>query len=189
MSKVLKLHLGCGHSHREGWVNCDSADLPGVDRVFDLESPPYPFEDNSVDMIEAIHVFEHIRGDLAMMEELHRIAKPGAALTLLVPYGSSDTTFEDPTHVKVLFLNTWGYYGQPFYHRTDYGYRGDWKLTRLQLIVGKDLEFLPEKERIRRVMQLRNIVHNMHVTMLAVKPIRKPENPAQDNTRIEWGYA
>src|SRR5207244_6816950 len=36
-----KLHLGCGHIIKEGWVNHDLAHLPGVDVVHDLRTFPW----------------------------------------------------------------------------------------------------------------------------------------------------
>jgi len=33
-----KLNVGCGRNIKEGWINLDSAALPGVELVCDLES-------------------------------------------------------------------------------------------------------------------------------------------------------
>ena len=51
-----KLNLGCGTDIRPHYVNSDVAALDGVDTVHDLESFPYPFEDNTYDEIVAINV-------------------------------------------------------------------------------------------------------------------------------------
>ena len=40
-----KLHLGCGHYIKEGWINHDLASLPGVDMVHDLRVFPWPWDD------------------------------------------------------------------------------------------------------------------------------------------------
>ena len=40
LSRSNKLHIGCGHDIKEGWVNHDLAQLPGVDIVHDLNSFP-----------------------------------------------------------------------------------------------------------------------------------------------------
>lgn len=66
-----------------------------------------------------------------MMQELHRIAKPGAKANFRLPNGASDDAFEDPTHVKQYFLQSFGYFSQPYYWRSDYGYRGDWKADKI----------------------------------------------------------
>lgn len=43
-----------------GWVNVDAIAQPGVDKVVDLFSYPWPFADKSVDEIWASHIVEHI---------------------------------------------------------------------------------------------------------------------------------
>ena len=66
------------------------------------------------------------------MQELWRIAKPNAKMVIRVPHGASDDAWEDPTHVRAYFSNSFGYYSQPYYWRADYGYRGDWLHEKLQ---------------------------------------------------------
>lgn len=46
------LNLGCGTDIRSGWVNLDSAELPGVDVVHDLDRLPLPFEEGRFSLIE-----------------------------------------------------------------------------------------------------------------------------------------
>ena len=183
----MKLNLGCGRNPIDGWVNCDIMDGPGVDRVFDLEKPPYPFETDSADNFHMSHVLEHIRGDLNMMEELHRIAKPGAEIALRCPYGSHDSAFEDPTHVKILFENSFMYYGQSAYCRADYGYRGDWERTHLILSIPETFRHLKDDSKMSQVKLMRNVCREITCIMKAVKPIRPPEQ-ARSSTAIEWEY-
>src|SRR5262245_61729593 len=75
-----RLHLGCGRDIREGWINLDGRKLPGVDVVADLDdcrNTRLPFQDDYIDEFFGSHVLEHVRDSLALMQELHRIAKPG----------------------------------------------------------------------------------------------------------------
>ena len=133
-----KLHVGCGRNIMESWINLDIADLPGVDIVADLDNcknVKLPLGNDSIDEFFVSHVIEHIRNPLDMMEELHRVASPDALAVFRCPYGSSDEAFEDPTHVRQYFLNSFGYFSQPFYWRADYGYRGDWITEKITLIV------------------------------------------------------
>lgn len=61
--KPLKLHLGCGSRHFEGYVNIDLRKTRATDLVCNIRKLPYP--DNSVDLIETYHVIEHLpRHDL-----------------------------------------------------------------------------------------------------------------------------
>src|SRR6478735_424319 len=113
-----KLHLGCGKTILKEWINLDIMKGQGVDIVADLEKcseTPLPFEDNSIDEFFASHLIEHIHHTLPMMQELHRIAKNDAKAVFRLPYGSSDDAYEDPTHVRQYFLNSFGYFSQPYY--------------------------------------------------------------------------
>jgi SAM-dependent methyltransferase len=180
----MKLNLGCGRNPLDGFVNVDRAALPGVDVVHDLEQFPLPFEDDLFDEIVGVDLIEHITDALGLMAELHRIAKPGAACTFGLPYGSSDDAWEDPTHVRPYFLGSWAYFAQPTYYRADYGYRGDWQPETITLDVtceGSDVN-----EIHAQVMALRNVVERQTVTLRAVKPAREPLQSLWRNPSIQF---
>ena len=46
-----KLHLGCGHIIKDGWLNHDIVQLSGVDVVHDLRVFPWPFADGQFDEV------------------------------------------------------------------------------------------------------------------------------------------
>ncbi|MFD6967632.1 class I SAM-dependent methyltransferase [Streptomyces sp. NPDC059949] len=180
-----RLHLGCGRTILDGWINVDSFPLPGIDMIFDLEMPDketLPFPDESVDEFLLSHVIEHIDNSLGLMQELHRVAKPDAVAWIRTPHGASDDAHEDPTHVRCYFPNSFGYFSQPYYWRADYGYRGDW-LTEVITLRVQEAKFRSTSvsdEEIHRLMaRERNIVSEMVVKMRAVKPIRLPERSLQ----------
>jgi SAM-dependent methyltransferase len=169
------LHIGCGRDLIPGYVNVDSAPGLRVDVDFDLDScgsSSLPIASGSVDGIYGCHVLEHMSTPLALLAELHRVAKPGARLVLRLPYGSTNDADEDPTNHKRYFEGSFVYYGQPAYSRADYGYRGDWDVERIVLVVSRELEALPIEEIRQRVRALRNVVIEMIVHLRAVKPIR-----------------
>jgi len=185
-----KLHLGCGKTILKEWINLDITKGQGVDIVADLEKcseTPLPFEDNSIDEFFASHLIEHIHHTLPMMQELHRIAKNDAKAVFRLPYGSSDDAYEDPTHVRQYFLNSFGYFSQPYYWRADYGYRGDWKTEKISLLVSeavyKDKSF---HEIYEDVMKRRNVVSEMIVELRAIKPIRETKKELQTHPFIEF---
>ena len=107
-------------------------------------------------------MLEHLRDALGFMQELHRIAKPGAVPTIRVPYGSSDDADEDPTHVRRLFLYSFSYFSQRGYWYADYGYRGDWETDNIVLTVdaarhaGKTFDQLFEELRYATQRRARN---------------------------------
>jgi SAM-dependent methyltransferase len=176
--KMNRLNVGCGRNILEGWLNLDSSDLPGIDIRFDLEQSRQrhiPLENDSVDEFLFSHVIEHIHDALAVMEELHRLARPGAKCTIRVPHGASDDAWEDPTHVRAYFPNSFGYFSQPYYWRADYGYRGDWQTDKVQLLVRRPTNpgMSPDKL-LTLVNTSRNVVLEMIATLTAIKPIREP---------------
>lgn len=163
-------------------MNLDSFPLAGVDIVADLDdcaSKPLPLDEGSIDEFLLSHVLEHIRNVLPMMQELHRVAAPNARMTVRVPYGSSDDAFEDPTHVRQVFVGSFGYLSQPYYWRADYGYRGDWVTEAVTLEIAPQLRHLPDAELWDRVHRDRNVVIEMVATLRAVKPIREPRRDLQ----------
>lgn len=95
-----KINLGCGNVIKEGWLNVDKYN-PNADEQVDLLKP-LPYEDNSFDEAILIHVIEHIswRKHIDLLEEIHRILKPGALLVMGFP------DFEEA--VKAFFENRWG---------------------------------------------------------------------------------
>lgn len=114
----VKVDLGCGQTKREGFTGLDIADVEGVDIVHDLETFPWPFEDNSVDELHSSHYVEHTRmhlpdgrdGLVAFMDEAHRILKPGGTFQIFHPYAMSRRAFQDPFHRRFIPEDTWYYF-------------------------------------------------------------------------------
>lgn len=99
MAQPLFLNLGCGSNKLAGCLNVDAYGDP--DFFWDLNSFPYPWDDNSVDGIEMWHVLEHIPNWWEAFKECARILKPGGYLHIRVPDESSATalTYRDHHHV------------------------------------------------------------------------------------------
>ena len=179
----MKLNLGAGRNPIDGYVNLDRADLPGIDVVHDLESFPLPFDDDTFDEIVGVDLIEHITDALGLMAELWRIATADAVCVFGLPYGSSDDAWEDPTHVRPYFVNSWGYFSQPYYWRADYGYRGDWQPEELRLDVNCDGDTTADV--MAQVMALRNVVSRQTITLRAVKPARPCDRSLIVGPKIE----
>ncbi len=109
-SKAVIINLGCGTKKQEGEIGVDIIPTPQVDVVTDLNHYPLPFADNSVDIVRSSHVFEHIDDLIALMEDIHRMLKPGGLLEFTVPHVSNIEFFRDPTHKHSFTLGTMDYF-------------------------------------------------------------------------------
>jgi len=76
------LNLGSGSTRYEGWLNVDVRSEVNPDHVADVVD--LPFRDESVDLIYASHILEHMK-DCRPLEEWHRVLKIGGRLIVAVP--------------------------------------------------------------------------------------------------------
>ncbi len=93
------LDIGCGagnmihHLSHYGQVKGIDVDPRPVTqarlRGYDVDqfdaTQPYPFDDHSFDLITVFDVIEHVKADRAILEEAHRVLKPGGHIIITVP--------------------------------------------------------------------------------------------------------
>ena len=86
MDEGIRLHLGCGTKHKDGWVNVDSVEACCPDLTHDL-SKPLPFADRTVDEILAEDLLEHFDKYLRFLVfyEWTRVLKINGSATIQVP--------------------------------------------------------------------------------------------------------
>ena len=187
MSILKKLNVGCGRNPFDGpeWTNVDITPNSGV--VADLEKP-WPFPDDSFDELYCSHVLEHIRDPLYFMQEAWRVARAGATMRVLVPYGTSDAAWEDPTHVRPYFVGSFYFFSQLAYNSADYGYRGDWDPEVITLDLNDRLFKNKDPAEVEKIMRhQRNVVEEMIVDLRAIKPMREP-NGSGKQMRVEFNF-
>lgn len=75
----LKLNIGAGNVRVDGWTP--------IDRKLGTEAFPLNYPDNSVDVVRASHVLEHLtfRDAQTALQEWIRVLKPGGKLQVAVP--------------------------------------------------------------------------------------------------------
>lgn len=106
----LKLDFGCGISKKEGFIGIDILPFANVDIVHDLGVLPYPLQDNVANEIWMDNVLEHLERPLQVLEELHRISKNHAKITIAVPYFRSFYSCIDPTHRNFFSVEYFNYF-------------------------------------------------------------------------------
>ena len=79
------LHLGCGGYNVDGWLNVDKFHAAS-DTYFDAKWP-FPFEDNSFDLVFTEHMIEHL--DIGkvrrFLSEIFRVMKGGGTCRITCP--------------------------------------------------------------------------------------------------------
>lgn len=115
---MTRLNLGCSDAHFPGYVNVDICEP--ADQLVDL-SKTWPWEDGSVDEIEAYDIIEHLPNKIFTMNELWRVLKPGGIVHIKVPTTDGVGAFSDPTHVSFWNRSSFWYYTDGDAHRVRFG--------------------------------------------------------------------
>jgi SAM-dependent methyltransferase len=103
---LLKVDLGGGLFPRAGYMTIDQE---GADITCDLNDG-IPLPDNSVGVINASHVIEHLRDPIKTMREIHRVLAHGGWAFIEVPSTDGRGAWQDPTHVSFWNEHSFWYY-------------------------------------------------------------------------------
>lgn len=107
------IDIGCGGVKQYSpAIGIDSLYPSQADLIADLERG-LPIADNRVDHLFAVHVLEHIRELVVLMNEIHRVLKPSGVLHVLAPHWQHPNAVADPTHVRLLTIDTFKYFCLP----------------------------------------------------------------------------
>lgn len=106
---AVALDFGCGDRKLPGARGMDILPLSAVDVVHDVNKHPWPFADNSFDLVFGNHVLEHVDDVLGTLGEIHRVTKPGGRVVVQVPYFRCTDAFNDPTHEHFFATGTLDY--------------------------------------------------------------------------------
>ncbi|KAB1157057.1 class I SAM-dependent methyltransferase [Flavobacterium luteum] len=116
-----KLNIGCGNDIKEGFVNLDIAQLPGVDVVCDIDKNPLPFESNTFEYIICYDILEHIDYP-KVLKEIHRVLAVNGVVEIRVPHFTSSNNFIDPTHKKMFSFRTFNFFTNGALNNREYYY-------------------------------------------------------------------
>lgn len=122
-SNKLRVSLGCGNrSH--GLIGIDRRPFKPVDYILDVEKDLLPFDNDSVEYIEAIHLFEHLtpEGLFHCVDECWRVLEPLGYLHIAVPKAGTPAYYAHPDH-KIQFIeDTFAFWQVPAEGRDAHGY-------------------------------------------------------------------
>jgi hypothetical protein len=153
MTKTLD--LGCGPSprnpfHADELFGVDVREnLSGTIRSADLVKEPIPFADQYFDYVTAFDFIEHMprlvytperrNAFVELMNEIHRVLKPGGIFLSSTPAFPHEVAFRDPTHVNIITEKTFPMYFDDVYKWAGiYGFKGAFEI-RLQEWRGEHL--------------------------------------------------
>lgn len=135
---TINLEIGGGHLVQPGWTNLDPVNGDGEWKRY-AQDTPWPTGDDSVSAIRASHVMEHVPAGadrIAVMNEAHRVLKPGGVLEIIVPLlVGTWHAVADPTHVSFWVKESFHYFDGLFAANADYGIRL-WQTIDLDVVDG-----------------------------------------------------
>ncbi|MBU1197732.1 class I SAM-dependent methyltransferase [Candidatus Micrarchaeota archaeon] len=131
----MKLNLGCGNVHKEGFINIDSEKTSAADQIVDLNRYPWPFPSNSIDVVYCSHFLEHVDEPVKAIEEIYRILKKNGGLEVIAPYYASPGAFYDLTHRSFFGYKTF----DPFSDNREYNYisKARFRIGKRKLVFSK----------------------------------------------------
>ena len=175
-----RINIGSGRKYMNGWLNIDINPDTSPDLVLDLAQPDLEFpidansetlgdfrlKEDSVDLIVADNVIEHIDNLTTFMTNCLRLLREKGRMVIIVPYHRSNTAWQDPTHVKAFNENSWIYYADWFW------YLG-WFAHRFSIL---SCEFLNMQE---QVTTNQSDIHFMRVNLEKVQTTPAEKNIAR----------
>jgi SAM-dependent methyltransferase len=160
MQRTRHLDLGCGPVPRNPY---QQDELFGVDiaptenssqitiRQANLTLQPIPFPDHYFDSLSAFDFLEHVPRVLPtpdglstrfpfieLMNEIHRVLRPGGILYALTPCYPAYEAFQDPTHVNIMTEKTHLYFTGANPLGRMYGFSGQFEARKVEWMVHKD---------------------------------------------------
>jgi len=116
----ISVDLGCGMrkavgNSSEWWYGVDIRPFKDVDFVLNIGKDKLPFEDDFVDFIRAIHLFEHLYPEelFFAVEECWRVLKPTGCLHVEVPKAGTNAYYIHPDHKIQFMKDTFGFFQVP----------------------------------------------------------------------------
>lgn len=122
MKHKTRLNLGAGNDIQEEYINQDLNNFEGIDDVFDFNKHPWKYKSNLFEEVRIKHCVHCCDNLMKFMEEVYRISKPNAIITIEAVNFLSPINCQDPFYRTNIGFNTFdlflpinknGYYNTP----------------------------------------------------------------------------
>ncbi|MBS3072830.1 methyltransferase domain-containing protein [Candidatus Pacearchaeota archaeon] len=163
---MRNLNFGCGRSLRVGWDNCD---VQKGERIisFDFNKFPYPFKDNTYDLIESRSVLQMLNEPDNVLDELWRIAKNGARINIEVPYWNNKGAYNDIQTKHIFNENSFINFAEQKPCRVDTKIK--LKIRKIEIDSTKVGRLFPEALRKKLNLFFSGIYSNMKIEFEVIK--------------------
>lgn len=166
-NKPIKINIACGQNKEEGFIGIDKVKTKVTDIVHNLETFPWPLEDNYADEVVCSHYVEHTKDLIKFMDEIYRITKVGAKVTIIAPYYSSIRAWQDPTHLRAISEWSFAYFNKNWRvlnNLDHYDIKSDFDFT-FGYQVDPAWATRAEEARVFAMKHYINVVTDIHVTL------------------------
>jgi len=161
---LKKVDIGGGLQPYPGYFTIDLRDT--ADLQADLNDG-IPLPDNSVGVLNASHIVEHLHDKTKIMSEIHRVLAHGGWAFIDVPSTDGRGAFQDPTHVSYWNENSFLYYTDAYlaqfidnttirfqeYRRETY-YPNEWMKSLDSIVTTAWLVAIKDKERFPGILKI-----------------------------------
>jgi len=169
---TYKIDLGCGRRKQDGYLGLDVVPLAEVDVICNLENG-IPLKDNCVTSVYSNQFLEHVQDVVFVMQEIYRVSRPGAKVTLRAPYYTSIGAFKDPTHKNFFTEETFKYFSSFEWERFNYRLSVNFQVERITYTYmrpfGRLGSMLPSALMYPFRRFLWNVVHTMISELRVIK--------------------
>lgn len=180
----MKINIGAGDTKEDDYITIDYDSNSNPDYNLDLEKDRLPFDDNTVEVVKAHHILEHLgEGYFHCLQELYRVCKHGAIIDIRVPHPRHDSFIADPTHrrpITVMGLQLFSKKLNKLFREQKYAssrladyFNVNFEVLNFRYIPDENcihsLSDLTEEQIQQYADQHNNIISEIHVQLIVIK--------------------
>lgn len=169
-----RLNVGAGDTEW-GDLRIDVEAVGSIEALADMHN--LPFVENQFSEILMDNVLEHTPYTTPVLEEIHRVLRPGGIVYVFVPYYTAHGAYSDPTHRSFFTEQTFDYYvaNAKYDHYADF----DFEHVSTDFYYSRAIEWLPWRQ---LKLKLGHVFGDVVLAMKIVlrKPGGEPVTPTID---------